>query len=181
MITMKHLILALLLIPAGASLVRSQNSVPEIAFDKANPVGHKKAVFGQDNNGAISPAAVSPKASKDFSKTCKMASDCRWYSCENKGTIVYYQLGEKKARRFYNQKGNFVYDIQSFGEESLPFDVRDLVKRTYYMDYHIDMAQEVNTNDGTYFIIHISDARTIKTLAVFEGEIILLKDLNKSM
>jgi len=176
---MKKLILAAFLMTTGISFVYSQNSNSAIAFQ-----GNKHAVVEDAGSAAhplaLSPESVNPKALKDFSKTCKTASDCRWYTCGNAGVIAYYRLGEKKGRRFYDQKGHYVYNILSYGEASLPPEVRDLVKRTYYLDYQINLAEEVNTNDKTFFIVQISNDKTIKNVSVYEGEINLLLDMNKS-
>jgi hypothetical protein len=177
---MKKTILAALLIATGNSFIWAQDSVPAIAFENTRLVRETRNPVAPNNNGFIRTENVSPKVMKDFSKTCKSAADCRWYLCEKKGIIAFYQLGEKKGRRFYNQKGNYVYNILSYGEASLPRDVRDLVKRTYYLDYHIDLVEEIETTGKTFFIVHISDDKTIKTVSVFEGEINLMQDLVKS-
>jgi len=177
-IKMKKIILAALLMTTGICFVYSQDSISAIAFQ-----GKKKEVDNPASTAhpvALSPGSVSPKALKDFSKTCKTASDCRWYSCGKEGVIVFYQAGDKKGRRFYDRKGNYVYNILSYGETLLPPDVKDIVKRTYYQDYKINWVEEVEADYKTFFIVHIANDKMIKNVSVYDGEINEVLSMNKS-
>ena len=113
-------------------------------------------------------------------RSCKTASDCRWYSCGKEGVIVFYQAGDKKGRRFYDRKGNYVYNILSYGETLLPPDVKDIVKRTYYQDYKINWVEEVEADYKTFFIVHIANDKMIKNVSVYDGEINEVLSMNKS-
>ena len=175
---MKRTILAALLIATGIRFAFAQDPTPAVAFqDTKKVVEHNSSGTGPI---AVSPESVKPKALKDFTKTCKAASDCRWFSFGNKGVAVFYQLGGKNGKRFYDQKGNYVYNILSYGEALLPFEVRDLVKRTYYLDYQINWVEEVNQDDKTFFIVHISNDKLIKNVSVYDGEINEMLSMNKS-
>lgn len=175
---MKKIILAALLMTTGMCFIYSQDTNSAIAFQvnkqkvedpgaKAHPV-------------ALTSESVSPKALKDFSKTCKAASDCRWYSYGKQGVMVFYQVGDKKGRRFYDRKGNYIYNILSYGETLLPPDVKDLVKRTYYQDYKINGVEEVETDYKTFFVVHIENDKKIKNVSVFDGEINEMLSMDKS-
>lgn len=177
---MKKIILATLLIAVSISLTYSQSNQETVAFRNSKQNTAIKTSGSAPKADYLPSKSVSAKALKDFSKWCNKASDCRWYSATGKGSIVFYQVGEKKGRRSYDQKGNFVYNILTYGEESLPVEVRDLIKRTYYQGYQIDLAQEVETIDKKYFVVNISDDRTIKILSVFDGEVNELNNLTKS-
>jgi len=133
-----------------------------------------------NSSTVLPPTRVNAKAARDFLNKCKCATNVTWYNCEGKGTCAFYDLAGKKGRRFYDKKGNFVYNILTYGEQSLPPEIRDLVKRTYYLDYTIDKVDEVFEDDKTIFIVNISDSKTLKTISVFDGEIFVLSDKNKS-
>lgn len=177
---MKKIIFAALLIVTAGRSGFGQSSDPAIAFEHVR-LPEETLNTGSNGNNDLTPLKmVNAKMIRDFSKACKSASECRWYAYGEKGTIVYYQLGDKKGRRFYDKKGNFVYNILAYTESELPSEVRDLVKRTYYLDYTIDRIEEVETDSNTYFVIHVSDDKTIKIVSVFDGEINVLLNMNKS-
>jgi hypothetical protein len=131
------------------------------------------------NGSTASINDVNIKAVKDFLKSRKTAEDSHWY-IDARGYFVYYFVNGNKGWSFYDKKGNFVYNVQTLTEKSLPFEVRDLVKRIYYADYSIDFAEEVQTDGNTVFVVNISNDKTIKILNIFDGEITVLKDLIKS-
>jgi len=133
-----------------------------------------------NNNTVLPPTRVNAKAARDFLNNCKSATDVTWYNCEGKGTCAFYNLAGKKGRRFYDKQGNFVYNILTYSEQSLPPEIRDLVKRTYYLDYTIDKVDEVFEDDRTMFILNISDSKTLKTISIYNGDIFVLSDKNKS-
>jgi hypothetical protein len=112
---------------------------------------------------------VNTKAVKDFLTSCKKAENPHWYN-DPKGTFVYYYINGNKARRFYDKKGDFVYDILSYTEEYLPYNIRDMVKRTYYFDYKIIVAEEIHTEGKTIYLVHITNKTDLLIVRVCDDE-----------
>jgi len=178
---MKKIIFAGFLAFASTCFALSQDILPVVAFNKNKPVTEaKEPLVTSAASNPLPLIEVDQKILKDFYRSFENATDIRWYAVEKKGTAGYYNVGEKKGRCFYDKRGRFVYSILTYSEQSLPMEVRDLVKRTYYFDYTIDLAEEVHANGETFYIVHVSDSKTIKLLIVYDGEINVYKEYNKS-
>ena len=176
---MKKLML-IFLFPLLTGAIKAQN-----AFLKTPPPNFKNSaetepVLITGINGSPSTINnVNVKAVRDFVKSCKKAESIHWYP-DTKGTFVYYYINGNKGRRFYDTKGDFVYNILSYPEEFLETDIRKLVKSIYYMDYTITWVNEIQTGDKTSFIVHLSDKTSWKTIMVCEGEIEVLEEFKKA-
>jgi len=83
------------------------------------------------------------------------------------------------TRVFYDKKGKVRFTIDYYGEGQLPRDVRAIVKPEYY-DYAILTVQEVKTNGKSIYLIDLEDSTTIKTVRVADGEMELVRTLNRS-
>jgi hypothetical protein len=116
------------------------------------------------------------KAVRDFLKSCANAKNTHWY-VDSEGSYAYYSLNEKKGRRFYNKKGDFVYDILTYSEENLPFDIRDMVKQSYYLDYNITLVHEIHTEGKLIYIVQIQDKKTLKQVRICDKEIDVISEL----
>ncbi len=104
----------------------------------------------------------------NFSKTCKNAQNVQWFP-DNEGSVVYYFLKNKKGIRFYDKKGKSNYEILSYSEEDLPFEIRDKVKQAYYMDYDITHVQEIHIQQKVIYLVQIADKTNWKQLRI-EGD-----------
>ncbi len=158
--------------------VLSQDAGPSVAFTKT-ATSTKNPEIAPANPGALLPNEINEKALKHFSRNCKEATNVRWYEVAKEATTCYYDLPDKKGRSVYDKKGRLVYNILSYSEEVLSAEVRNLVKYDY-PGYSIDFVQEVFNQGTTIFIVHVSDKKTIKQLIVYNGEITVYKDMNKS-
>lgn len=177
---MKKLFFAAILAAILTPAIHAQNA--DFSFSKhkneAGADSYKFEVTGT-NGSTATINNVNIKAVKDFEKSCKNAESIHWY-VEAKGSVAYYFTNGKKGMRVYDKKGHFLYNILSYQEEFLPFEVRDLVKRTYYFDYTIDLVNEVQTLGKTFFVVNISDKTTLKKVSVYDGEMELLTDFKKT-
>src|SRR5207237_6131334 len=72
------------------------------------------------------------RALQDFAKSNKQATDATWYEDSKGGFLVHFFTLEKDTKVAYDKKGNWLYNLCTYHEDNLPFDVRDLVKRKYY-------------------------------------------------
>jgi hypothetical protein len=177
---MKKLSLAIIMATIATHVVRAQEAGTSFSsYEKETRADTYNFQVTGINGSTASINDVNIKARKDFLKSRKKAEGIHWY-IDPLGDIVYYFVNGNKGWSFYDKKGRFVYNIQTLTEKSLPFEIRDLVKRVYYFDYRIDFAEEVETDGKTIFVVNISDDKTIKILNIFEGEITVVKDLVKS-
>jgi hypothetical protein len=109
------------------------------------------------------------KAEKDFLGAKANAKDVQWFNDSN-GLLVYYTMNGYKGKSLYNKKGKFIYDIVTATEDFLPFAVKDQVKSVYYMDFKIASVNRVITGGNTYYIVNISDGKTLIKLRINNGE-----------
>jgi len=82
------------------------------------------------------------------------------------------------TRAFYDKKGKVRFTIDYYGESQLPREVRAIVKPEYY-DYTILTVQEVKTAGKSVYLIDMEDSTTIKTVRVADGEMELVRTLNR--
>jgi hypothetical protein len=83
------------------------------------------------------------------------------------------------TRVFFDKKGHARYTIAYYGEKELPADVRAIVKPVYY-DYQILSVEEVKLNGKSIYLIDLQDSSTLKTVRVADGEMELVKTLNRN-
>lgn len=88
-------------------------------------------------------------------------------------------VSAQTTRVFYDKKGRVRFTIDYYGESRLPGEVRAIVKPVYY-DYAILNVQEVKLNGKSIFMIDLQDSSTIKTVRVADGEMELVRTLNRS-
>ncbi len=119
---------------------------------------------------------INLKALKDFKKTFA-ARNKTWQKVAG-GFLASFSLGEIKNVVAYNNKGKWQYTIRTYSEDRLPHGVRATVKQTYY-DYSITQVQEIHIDNQIVYLIHMQDATTWKIVRVSDGEMELVKDINK--
>lgn len=113
---------------------------------------------------------VNRKALKDFSGRYIGATSLNWYAVKG-GFMNYFTAGGFPDRAFYDTHGRWQYSLIFYREDSLPRDIRGLVKSTYY-DYAITLVQEVQTAESRCFVVYLEDAKTIRMVQVSpDGEL----------
>jgi hypothetical protein len=95
------------------------------------------------------------------------------------GYLVRFTTDSIQAKSAYDRRGHLLYTIKFYGESTLPFAVRDVVKRTYY-DYTITQVEEIEQpGQRTVYQVHMQDAKTWKNVRVCNGEMELVEDYKK--
>jgi hypothetical protein len=165
---MKKITIATILATILINFIQAQNA-------DVNYIEKKK----DNDSSELKPADIkaSAKAEKDFSRSRKGAENIQWYVVPE-GSLVRYTLNEKQGKRFYNKKGNFLHDILTYSEESLPLYVKDMVKRTYYSDYNITLAQEIHSEGKIIYVVQIENKSTLKILRIVDDEMEVLNEYN---
>ncbi len=169
---MKKIFSAIIIAAIVTNVTQAQNTSTAIAsIENQQILAFQKPPLSGiiKNTGAVK--TVNPKAEKEFSKFCKNAKDAYWQKITDGSTVAFYKTEEKRGRRYYDEKGRFICNIFSYGEVFLPDDIRALVKSTYYMDYHIISAEEIETSAKKTYFVFIENKINFKKLKVCDGEI----------
>jgi hypothetical protein len=171
-------------IAALSTCVYAQNSVTPVGFNDSknfkSSVRNMAALESPAYMGTYIADAktINNKALKDFSARFDNASDTRWFEDKN-GFVSYFIKNGYGNRAFYDKKGHWQYSLLFYGEDKLPRDIRATVKSQYF-DLAITLVEEVQTNDGMVYIVHLEDKATIKIVKVNkEGEMETMQDLIK--
>lgn len=162
---MKKIIFILILMAIITSVTMAQGSNSSLSNEET-PASQKNLSTG---------VLAQLKAEKDFLRSNKEAENVRWYH-DVKGFFVYYTKEGNKGRSFYNQKGNFIYNVLSYPEQSLPFKIKSWVKMVYYMDYKITHVNEIRQDGKTIFLVQITDDKTWKKLRIIDDDMEVIKE-----
>ena len=123
---------------------------------------------------------ISTKAIKTFAKSYKDVSGEQWEKIED-GYTAKFILNGVTNRIYFDKKGKWSGSLKSYSEDKLPYEMRDIVKRTYY-DFTITYVQEVETIDShkvPTYIIHLQDKDQIKLVRLFDGEMETWKEYKR--
>jgi len=169
-----------LLLSAVPNLSNAQALTQAVSFNLAPLTESFSAPLSEEKSGEkASTSAISEKALKDFGRTFKNVHNQTWYKVPSGGYIANFLSEGIDYRIGYNQRGNWRYNLLTYTEDHLPFEIRDLVKSQYY-DYNIFVCFEYQCLEGKAYIIKMEDATSYKTVTVFDGEIVSVEDLIKS-
>lgn len=99
----------------------------------------------------------------------KSASDVRWFKTEG-GFIANFLSRGVDTRIVYSNKGNWLYNLLTYMEDNMAYDIRKMVKSNYY-DYDIAVVFEYKLHNGTVYIIRMRDeSKGLKILRISDGE-----------
>jgi hypothetical protein len=162
----------------------AQNAAMPVAFNDTKnfkaSVRDIAALESLSTLGTYIPDAktINTRAAKDFSARFNSVSNAMWFSDKN-GFVSYFVQDGFGNHVFYDKKGRWQYSLIFHSEDKLPKDLRAAVRSTYY-DMAITLVEEVQTNDGTGYVIYLEDKSNIKILKVNrEGEIGIMQELEK--
>ncbi|WP_205508307.1 hypothetical protein [Longitalea arenae] len=118
---------------------------------------------------------------RDFLKRDQSAKEADWTEVETGFVVKYMDKKNSHCRTVYNQRGVYVYTIKQYGENNLPRDVRDVVKRQYY-DYSITLVEEVHQPlKPVAYIVHLEDDHSFKHVQVSDGEMEVTQEYRKTL
>jgi hypothetical protein len=121
--------------------------------------------------------ASAARASRDFWQRAGDQKSEQWYRAAT-GLLAEYSEGPVKAIYYYDKKGNWKYNILTYGEDKMPEDVRALVRSTWY-DFGISWVKEVHQAQSVVYVVHIDNNKAWKEIAVQDGESQVLKEFCK--
>lgn len=137
----------------------------------------EKFSIEKEDFGSTRLNTVNIKAVRDFEKSFTNATDRHWYVLED-GFVVYFKLKDVEMKTFYDKKGGRILTLRFYGEEKLPFAVRDLVKRNYY-DCNIYQVIEINKEDKIAYLVKMEDKYMLKTVRVANDEYVEIESYRK--
>ncbi|HRI21347.1 MAG TPA: hypothetical protein PLA68_10335 [Panacibacter sp.] len=123
-------------------------------------------------------SAINQKALKDFSKSFKNVVNPSWYKDVRGNYIANFLEGSIDTKAVYDSKGRWLYNLLTYAEDKLPFEIRDLVKRTYY-DFDILVCHEYTIEGGPVYIIKMQDEKNLRTVKIVAGEMIVTEDYKR--
>jgi hypothetical protein len=130
-------------------------------------------------NVAKASAGIPLGAIRNFVKTYENATAVKWSRLKNGRSVVHFFSDSIETKIFYNRKGNAAGMIRYYTEDKLPYEVRHLVKSTYY-DFSIFLVVEVTVNKKTVYQVKIEDTTCSKTISVIDMEMEVTEVLEKS-
>jgi len=100
---------------------------------------------------------ISARVNKAFSQFFQNASNLRWYEIDKKFLVKFIQ-NDQENRALFTKNGQMIYHISYGTEKHLPFEVRKLVKSTYY-DQSITRVLKVNQDKRNIWVVSMEDAK----------------------
>jgi hypothetical protein len=120
------------------------------------------------------------RAMRDFLKRDKTASNVDWMIVETGYVAKYTDKNNSNCRTVYNNSGAFVYTIRQYYENTMPRDIRHIVKSEYY-DYTITLVEQVEeTRKPLVYVVHLEDKTTLKNVRICEREMEIMSEYIKS-
>ena len=141
------------------------NGQPAAANMRLSPQNSisKNAVIAADRN------TVNPKAVRDFTRSYKNVSNEKWYQLPH-ALVVTFSRDTINYQVEYDRKGAWLYAIRIYNENTLPKDIRYLVKSSYF-DYAIRLVHEIETPRRTFtYIVLLEGTTELINLRVSDGE-----------
>jgi hypothetical protein len=183
--TLSVLAVGLISILALSNRAQAQNSIGPVAFYETKTF-HSSIRHVADLTKRVSMRNDVPegrdfnsKAIRDFQTRFQNVDNAMWFSDQN-GFMSYFIKNGYGNRAFYDKKGHWQFSLILYGEDQLPVDLRASVKARYF-DLAITLIEEVQTNDGMVYIVHLEDKSNIKILRLSkDAEMEILQEMTKA-
>ena len=155
-------------------------------FSQSNKAFAYQSVKIEDNIAeflSLNPAEELPsndvnvKAVKNFTKQFGANNQANWYQTSD-AFVADFTENSIETKVVYDLKGNWHSMLRTYSEDKMPFDVRDLVKSTYY-DFGIMVVYEITHADNVTYILKIEDSKKIKTLRVRDGNMEVISEYTR--
>jgi hypothetical protein len=119
------------------------------------------------------------RAYKDFQVRFKQVENASWFYDPKVGFVSYFVRSGYGNRVIYDKKGRWLYSLIIYGEDELPRDIRTRIKSTYF-DFTITLVEEVQTTEGTEYVVYLEDKSTIRILTLNrDGDIQTVQEMEK--
>jgi hypothetical protein len=175
----------LITILAAGNQVQAQNSAGPVAFYETKTF-HSSIRHVADLTKHVATLNTigdgkdfNSKAIRDFQLRFQKVDNAMWFSDQN-GFMSYFIKNGYGNRVFYDRKGHWEFSLILYSEDQLPADLRDVVKARYF-DLSITLIEEVQTNNGMVYVVHLENKANIKIIRLSsDGEMDILQEFTKA-
>ena len=183
--TMSVLIVGFMSILALSNRVQAQNAAGPVAFLETKTF-HSSIRYVSDLTNGVSDLNVdqkgkdfNSKAVRDFQVRFQKVENAQWFSNQN-GFMSYFIKNGYGNKVFYDRKGHWQFSLILYAEDQLPVDLRASVKARYF-DMAITLVEEVQSNDGMVYIVHLEDKSNIRILRLSkDAEMEIMQEIIKA-
>ncbi len=183
--TLSVLVIGFISILALSNRAQAQNSAGPVAFFETksfhSSIRHVSDLAKQVStlNDVKEGKDFNSKAIRDFQTRFQKVDNAMWFSDRN-GFMSYFIKNGYGNRVFYDRKGHWQFSLILYTEDQLPVDLRASVKARYF-DLAITLIEEVQTNNGMVYIVHLEDKSNIKILRLSQdAEMEILQEMTKA-
>lgn len=127
-------------------------------------------------NNSVKELNAQEKIIKDF--TAQFTSTPT-ITFTNDGYIASSVVDGHQVSAAYNKKGNRIYSIVRYTPDNLAKNIVDIVKGTYDKYFITSMEKIEEPNVKPVFIVHLTNANSVKTVRVTEDGTELLQNFRK--
>jgi hypothetical protein len=155
--------------------------------EHSGDTGHLSSLSVVYNNQAYTPAgkpvylnSINTKAVSDFKQRYNDVDNEVWQKT-NTGFIVTFTKDSISWIIVYDKKGKWKSSVKGYGEDKMIFEIRDIVKRSYY-DFNISHVDEIETllsNGIPTYLVYIHYNKETKIIRVKENEISVWREMKK--
>jgi hypothetical protein len=138
-----------------------------------SPIAFHEPDFINQNPYAI-------KAVKRFTKQYR-EKDARWTE-ESDCWVAAFSRDGIHYSIYYDKRGNWVGSVKSYGEDNLPKDLRDEIRREYF-DYNIYTVKELETMqnmDAPSYLVTLENAKSVKQVMISENKMSIYREFIKT-
>lgn len=136
------------------------------------------AVLAKTSKADLKAIKANFKATELFKEAFKDAPEAKWATGIN--TIVaYFTKDSLRTQAVFNKSGILLHYLTFYPADKTPKAIRSIIKDVY-SNANINLLTEVKENDMDFYIVNIEDKKTFKEIAIYNNEIVLLKEYNKS-
>ena len=124
----------------------------------------------------IKAIKVNIKAVRNFIPIYKNIPDVKWFQTAG-GFLANFTSKGIDTKIIYDEKGRWLYNLLSYPEVYLAFEISTMVKRNQYDNEILFVHEYVFDNKISTYLIRMKDKQSnISTLKVCEGEIVDITD-----
>ncbi len=166
------MIISIITTKVAAQITAANFSKEQPGFFAASPennpkVAKKIAKFDKATNKALS----------NFKSSYNDESSVKW-SFEPKVMVAKFTKDDVQTTVIYSNKGSWIHTIRNYQESKLPQNVRTLIKNSDFSNYNIELVQQIDEGNTTFYIVHLINGKKYKQVVVYDGSIGVLKELD---
>lgn len=117
------------------------------------------------------------RASEFFKKLFKDVADAQW-RVEEQAIVASFVRDEVNTNVIFDKKGHWVHNLTYFPADKIPTEIRSIVEDNF-INADLSLAVKIKEGGIEFYIVNIEDKRTIKQVSIYNGEVNVIKELQK--